>query len=98
MSVEDFQNVLRLQRVIILRYSIGFQCNLVHKQITLSPTRCSKKIYDLFLSFLHNFGFSENSILQIIRRVLDCKSGEFGVWILYQTHKLASHLLFQSMA
>ena len=36
----SFQNVLRLQGVIILRLSTGFQCNLVHKQITLSPTSC----------------------------------------------------------
>ena len=38
MSVKDFQNVLRLPRVITIRHSIGFQCNLVHKQTTLSPT------------------------------------------------------------
>ena len=48
-SVKDFQNVLRLQRVITLRHSVDFLCTLVHKQITLSPTNCSKKIYDLFL-------------------------------------------------
>ena len=76
--VKDFQNVLRLQRVITLRHSIGFQCNLVQKQTTLSPTSCSQKIYDEFLSFVHNFGFSENGILQITQRVLGCKSGEFG--------------------
>ena len=57
-SVKDFQNVLRLQRVITLRHSIGFQCNLVHKQTTLPPICCSQSIYDLFLSFFHNFGFS----------------------------------------
>ena len=78
MSVTDFHNVLRLQQVIALRHSIAFQCNLVHEQTPLSPTSCSKKIYDLFLSFLHNFGFSNNGILQITRRVLDCKSGEFA--------------------
>ena len=55
----SFQNVLRLQGVIISRLSTGFQCNLVHKQITLSPTSCYQKIYDLFLSFLHKFGFSK---------------------------------------
>ena len=58
-SVEDFQNVLRLSRVITLRRSIGFQCNLIHEQTTVSPTCCSQKFYDLFLSFLLNFGFSE---------------------------------------
>ena len=42
-SVKDFQNVPRLQRVIALRHSIGLQCNLVHKQTTLSPTSCSEK-------------------------------------------------------
>ena len=77
MSVKDFENVLRLQRVITLRHSVGFQCNLVHEQTTLSSTSCSKKIYDLFLSFLHSYGFSKNGILQITRRVLGCKSGEF---------------------
>ena len=58
-SVADFHNVLRLQQVIALRHSVTFQCNLVHKQTTLSSTSCSQKIYDLFLSFLHNFGFSK---------------------------------------
>ena len=77
-SVEDCQNVLRLQRVITLRHSIGFQCNLVREQTTLSPTSCPKKIYHLSFLFLHNFGFSKNGILQNTRRVLDCKSGEFG--------------------
>ena len=56
-SVTDFYNVLRLQQVIALRHSVAFQCNLVHEQTTLSPTSRSQKIYDLFLSFLHNFGF-----------------------------------------
>ena len=58
-SVTDFRNVVRIQQVIALRHSITIQCNLVHEQTTLSPTSCSKKIYDLFLSFLHNFGFSK---------------------------------------
>ena len=76
MSVTDFNNVLRLQQVIASRHSIALQCNLVHEQTILYPTSCSKKIYDLFL---HNFGFSKkNGILQITRRVLDCKSGEFA--------------------
>ena len=73
-SVTDFHSVLRLQQVIAFRHPIAFQCNLVHEQTTLSPTSCSQKIYDLLLSFLHNFGFSKNGILQITRRVLDCKS------------------------
>ena len=55
----DFQSVLKLQRVITLMHSMGFQCNLAHEQTTVSPTSCSQKIYDLFLSFLHNFGFSK---------------------------------------
>ena len=59
-AVKDFQNVHRLQRVITLGNSTRFQCNLVHKQTTLSATSCSQKIHDLLLSFLHNFGFSEN--------------------------------------
>ena len=50
---------LRLQRVITLRHSIAFQCNLVHEQITLSSISCFQKIHDLFLSFLHKFGFSK---------------------------------------
>ena len=58
-SVTDLHNVVRLQQVIALRHSIALQCNLVHEQTTLSPTCCSKKIYDLFLSFLHNFDFSK---------------------------------------
>ena len=57
-SVKDFENVLRLQRVITLRHSIGFQYNLVHKKITLFATSCSQKIDDSFRSFLHNFGLS----------------------------------------
>ena len=44
---------------ISLSHSIAFQCNFVHEQTTLSPTSCSQKVYDLFLSFLHNFGFSK---------------------------------------
>ena len=43
MSVTDFQNALGLERVIPLRHSIAFQCNLVHKQTILSPASCSKK-------------------------------------------------------
>ena len=58
-SVIDFHNVLRLQQVIASRHSVAFQCNLVHGHTILSPTSCSQKIYDLFLSFLHNFGFSK---------------------------------------
>ena len=50
-SLKDFQNVLRLQQVITLRHSIGFQCNLVHEQTTLSLTSCCKKKCDLFLCF-----------------------------------------------
>ena len=65
---------------------MGFQCNLLHEQTTLSPTSCSQKIYDLFLSFLHNFGCSKKMIWRV------------WVWIPYQTQKLASHVLFQSMA
>ena len=64
-SVKDFQNVLRLQRVITLRHTIGFQCNLVHEQTTLSPTSCSQNLYDLFLSFLHNFAFLKNGIFRL---------------------------------
>ena len=45
--------------MITLRHSIGLQCNLVHEQTTVFPISCSQKIYDLFLSFLHNFGFSK---------------------------------------
>ena len=67
-SVKDFQNILRLQRVITLRHSIGSQCNLVYEQTTLSPTSCSQKIYDLFL----------DGILQITQQVLGCNSGESG--------------------
>ena len=58
-SVKAFQNVIILQRVVTLRHFIGFQCNLVDEQTTLFPTNCSQKIYELFLSFLHNFGFSK---------------------------------------
>ena len=43
-SVKDFQNVLRLQRVITLKHSISFHRNLVHEQTSLSPTSCSQKI------------------------------------------------------
>ena len=59
-SVKDFRNILRLGGVITLRHSIDFQCNLVHEQTTFSRTICSKKIYDLLVSFLHNYGFSKN--------------------------------------
>ena len=59
MSVKDFENVIRLQRVTTLRHSIGPQCNLLHEQTTSSPISCSQKVYDLFLSFLHNFCFSK---------------------------------------
>ena len=47
-----------LQRMITGKHSVGFQCNLVHEQTTLSPSSCFQIIYDLFLSFLHSFGFS----------------------------------------
>ena len=53
------KSAFRLQQVIALRHSIALQCNLVHEQTILSPTSCSKKLYDLILSFLHNFGFSK---------------------------------------
>ena len=58
-SVKDFENDLRLQQVIALRHSIAFQCNLVQEQTTLSPTSCCQKVYDLFISVLHSFGFSK---------------------------------------
>ena len=90
-SVEDFQNVVRLQRVITLRHSVGFQCNLVHEQTTLSPASCSQKIYDLFLRFCTVLAFLENGIFQITRRVLGCKSGEFG--FVY----LIKHRIYQAM-
>ena len=64
-SAKNFQNVLILQQVIIPRHSIGFQCNLVHEQTTLSSTSCSQQICNLFHSFLHKSGLSKNGILQI---------------------------------
>ena len=35
------------------------RCNLVHEKTTLSPTRHSKKMYDLFFPSLHHFGITE---------------------------------------
>ena len=58
----------------------SFQCDLVQEQTAVSHTGCSQKVYDLFLSFLHNAGFSKNGIL-LITRILGCKSGEFGYLI-----------------
>ena len=52
-SVSDFQNDFTI------KHSTGFQCNFVHEQTTLSPASCSRKIYDLLLSYLYNFGFSK---------------------------------------
>ena len=78
MSVKDFENVLRLQRVKTRRHSISFQCNLVQEQTTLLSTSCSQKIYEMFLSFSHNYGFPKNDILQITRRAMGCKSVESG--------------------
>ena len=51
------------QRVITLRHSIGFECNLVHEQTTLSPISCSKKNvtrssrFCTILAFLKNWHF-----------------------------------------
>ena len=78
-SVTDFHNVLRLQQVIALRHSVAFQCNLVHEQTTLlSPTTCFKKYTTCSFRFCIILAFLKNGILQITRRVNDCKSGEFG--------------------
>ena len=46
--LKDFRNVLRFLRMITLRYSIGFQCNLLHEETTLSPTCFSKKMACFF--------------------------------------------------
>ena len=77
-SVKDFQNVLRLHQMMILRHSIGFQCNLVKEQTTLSPTSCSPKNMTCSIRFCTILAFLKNGILQITQRVLGCKSGEFG--------------------
>ena len=58
---------------------------------TLFPTSCSQKIYDLFLSFSSNFGFSN------LWHFADYTTS-IGLWIPYQIQNLASHALFQSMA
>ena len=97
-SVKDVQNVCGLQQVITLRHSIGFQCNLVHEQTTWSPISCSKTYLTCSFRFCTILAFVKNAILQITWQVLGCKSAEFWVWIPYQTQKLASHVLFQSMA
>ena len=78
LSVKDFQNVLRLQRAITLRHSIGFQFNLVHEQTSLSPTSYSKKYMTCSFRFCTTLVSLKNVILQITRRVLDFKSEEFG--------------------
>ena len=79
-SVKDFQNVLRLQRLITLGHSIGFQCNLVHDTnrshvlvlVALNKCMtCSFRFYTILV-------FIKNGSLQITRRVLGCKSREFG--------------------
>ena len=45
--------------MITLRHSVDFQCNLVHEQTMTTLTIFPHKMYDLFLLFLHNFGFSK---------------------------------------
>ena len=50
----------RNRRDLYTGYSTGFQCDLVHDQTTLSPNKRSERIYDLFLSLLHNFAISKN--------------------------------------
>ena len=62
--VEEFQNVLTLQRVITLRDSVGFQCNLVQKQTTLSSTSCSKKYMTCSFRFCTILAVLKNGILQ----------------------------------
>ena len=84
--------------MITLRHSIGFQCNLVRKQTTLSPTSCSQKIYDLFLSFLHNFAFSKKmSFCRLHDEYCAVDLESLGLDTL-STQKLSSHALFESMA
>ena len=65
----------------------------------LDDFSCSQKIYDLFLLFCTIMAFLKIGILQIVRRVLGCKSGEksgeFGFGYLIKTQKLLSHVLFQ---
>ena len=92
LSVKDFQNVLRIQRVITLMHSTGFQCNLAREQTTLYFTSCSQIRYELFLSFLYNYGFSNYTTS------IGLKIWRVWVWILYQTYKLVSHVLFQNVA
>ena len=94
-SVTDFHSVLRLQQVIALRHSIAFQRNLVHEQTTLSPILVALKKYTTCsFRFCTVLAFLKNAILQITRRVLDCKSGESEL----EYQKLASHVLFKNMA
>ena len=93
-SFIDFENVFKLQRVTTLRHSIGFQCNLVHEQITLSPTSCSQKVYDLFFSFLHNVDFPKKWHFTDYTTSIGLYIWKVGVWIPYQTQKLANHAAF----
>ena len=77
-QLKDFQDVIRLQLVITPRHLQSFSVIWYTNRPLCLLLVAFKKIYDLFLSFLDNFRLSKNGILQITRRVLGCKSGEFG--------------------
>ena len=96
-SVKDFQNVLRLQRVITLRHSIGFQCNLVQKQTTLSPTSCSQKIYDEFFRLCTILAFLKMAFCRLLNEYWAVNLESLGLDTSSNT-ETASHVLLQSMA
>ena len=91
------QNVLRLQWVITLRYSIGSLCNLVREQTTLSPASCSQKIYDSFLWFCKILTFPKMSFCKLHDEYWAVNLESLGLDTLSNT-ELASLVLFQSMA
>ena len=84
-SVKDSQNVLRLQRVITPRHSIGFQCNLVYEQ-TICVLVVALKNLTCSFRFCTILAFLKNGNLQITRLVLGCKSKELelGYFIKYR--------------
>ena len=76
-SVKDFQNIFVLQRVITLRNSAGFQCNLYTNRPLCLLLVALKNYMTCSFRFRTILAFLKNGILQITRRVLGCKSGEF---------------------
>ena len=97
MSVRDFRNVLRRQRLITQRHSICFQCNLVREQTTLSPSSCPKKYMTCPFRFCTILAFLKMAFCRLHEEYWAVNLKSLGVDTLSNTETSKS-VLFKCMA